>query len=113
MSNQVPPRARGTDDTGWRRARTSRNRALFALIAVIVGLSAVVGAFWLALWLGRAGGNQLAYFGAAASPIVAIVSAYFGIQATAHSAEDAHSTSQGLTQKLRGDASSGDGAAGG
>ena len=82
------------------RARTP-NHPLYAMLTAVAGLLALVGVFWLTLATVR-DGNSLAFFGAAASPIVAIVTAFFGVQASSKSAEDAHATSQRLAEKLPG-----------
>lgn len=60
----------------------------FGLIAVALGVLAILAAFRLVMWNWR-DGRGLVALGVIASPIAAMVGAYFGVQVTVAAAQDA------------------------
>lgn len=67
----------------------TRERWIYGLGAVLIGVVALTVAFMVAVVAGKGMSSQeaLTALGVIASPIVAIVSAYFGIQATKQAAD--------------------------
>ncbi len=58
------------------------------IVTVGLGVAGLVGVFAIATWA-WSGSDRLAAIGAIASPIVAVVSAYFGIQASQSASQQA------------------------
>jgi ABC-type multidrug transport system fused ATPase/permease subunit len=58
------------------------------IVTVTVGVAGLVGVFAIATWA-WSGTDRLAAIGAIASPIVAVVTAYFGIQASQSASQQA------------------------
>jgi hypothetical protein len=57
-------------------------------VTVLIGVAGLVGVFAIATWA-WSGTDRLAAIGAIASPIVAVVTAYFGIQASQAASQQA------------------------
>ena len=58
------------------------------IVTVAIGVAGLVGVFAIATWA-WSGTDRLAAIGAIASPIVAVVTAYFGIQASQSASQQA------------------------
>jgi hypothetical protein len=71
-------------------AQTDPNEARWwaGILTVAIGVGGLVGVFAIATWAWT-GTDRLAAIGAIASPIVAVVTAYFGIQASASASQQA------------------------
>jgi predicted carbohydrate-binding protein with CBM5 and CBM33 domain len=79
MSDATEPTTSAAGDTGrWR----------LGLLAVLMGLAALLVAFVLVVWKWR-DPTGLAALGVVASPIASMVAAYFGIQVSASAAKGA------------------------
>jgi ABC-type multidrug transport system fused ATPase/permease subunit len=74
--------AQGPSDSG------SNRPSYVGLLAVTVGVVGLVGVFAIATWA-WSGSDRLAAIGAIASPIVAVVSAFFGIHASQAASQQA------------------------
>jgi uncharacterized protein YacL len=68
-------------DTNNPRPRTFDWRDFFGFASVVVGVGAIVGLIWIFLLFQKSADDTIKVIGAITSPIVAIVSAYFGISA--------------------------------
>jgi len=69
-------------------AESDGSRWQFGLIAVAIGVVAILAAFALVMWNWR-DDRGLVALGVIASPIAAMVGAYFGVQVSASAAKDA------------------------
>lgn len=103
MAEAQAAQTRGAGDTKSTSARWYSSHDLVGLLAVVAGLTSVVG---LILWLARGivltdVKDVTALVGSVSGPIVALVSAYFGISAANNSASNQKDSSDKALQSTK------------